>query len=75
MTIKLAKWMRKIHRWIAVPTAIAIPATLIIKALGDSDTGTVLEKIDRVPSIMMLFMAATGVYLFILPYIIRRRRK
>ena len=32
------------------------------------------EKWDKIPSILMLFMAITGAYLFLLPYIVKSRR-
>lgn len=37
MTKTLSKWFRKFHRWIAVPTALAFPAALIIKLVGSEE--------------------------------------
>jgi hypothetical protein len=34
MTKFWSKWFRKFHRWIAVPTALAIPVAVIIKLIG-----------------------------------------
>jgi len=31
----LSKWLRKIHRWIVLPTGLAIPAAVGVKLLGD----------------------------------------
>lgn len=75
MTKILAKWFRKFHRWIAVPTALAIPAALIIKLIGDPKLKGIWEKIDNLPSILMLIMAISGAYLFLLPYIVKGQRK
>ena len=75
MTKFFSKWFRKFHRWIAVPTALAIPAALIIKLVGDPQLVAAWEKFDKIPSILMLIMAISGAYLFLLPYIIKGQRK
>lgn len=75
MTKILAKWLRKIHRWIAVPTALAIPIAFIIKLVDDPQLVATWEKFDKLPSILMLVMALTGAYLILLPYIVRWQRK
>lgn len=75
MTKVFSKWFRKIHRWIAVPTALAIPAALIIKLIGSEEMVATWERLDKVPSILMLVMAITGAYLFLLPYIVKAQRK
>lgn len=75
MTKWLSKWLRKFHRWIAVPTAIAIPAAVIIKLVGDPKLVAAWEKLDKIPSILMLIMALSGAYLFLLPYIVKGQRK
>ena len=75
MTKYLNKWLRKIHRWIAVPTALAIPVAVIIKLLGDPQTVATWERLDKLPSVLMLVMAISGAYLFLLPYIVKGQRK
>ena len=75
MTKVFSKWFRKVHRWIAVPTALAIPAALIIKLVGSEELVANWERLDKVPSILMLVMALTGAYLFLLPYIVKGQRK
>lgn len=75
MTKWLSKWLRKFHRWIAVPTALAIPAALIIKLVGDPKLVAAWEELDKIPSILMLIMALSGAYLFLLPYIVKGQRK
>jgi hypothetical protein len=71
----LNKWFRKIHRWIAVPTALFIPIALMIKLIGSPDAVGFWEKWDKLPSLFMLFMAITGSYLYLLPYIVKAQRK
>jgi hypothetical protein len=71
----LNKWFRKLHRLIAVPTALAIPVAVIIKLLGDPQTVATWERLDKLPSVLMLVMAISGAYLFLLPYIVKGQRK
>lgn len=75
MTKVFAKWLRKFHRWIAVPTALAIPIAFIIKLVGGPQLVAAWEKFDKLPSILMLVMALTGAYLLLLPYIVKWQRK
>ena len=75
MTKFLSKWFRKFHRWIAVPTALAIPAAVIIKLFGDPQIVAAWERLDKIPSILMLIMAISGAYLLLLPHIVRGQRK
>lgn len=75
MTKWLSKWLRKFHRWIAVPTAIAIPAVLILKLVGNEDLMEIWQKLEKIPSILMLIMALSGAYLFLIPYIAKGQRK
>lgn len=58
-----------------MPTALAIPAAVVIKLVGDPKTVSVWEKLDKIPSILMLIMAISGAYLFLLPYIVKEQRK
>ena len=75
MTKTLSKWFRKFHRWIAVPTALFIPLAVIIKLVGDPQIVAAWERLDKIPSILMLVMAISGAYLFLLPYIVKGQRK
>ena len=71
----LSKWLRKIHRWIAVPTALAIPAAVVIKLVGSQTLADLWERWDKIPSLLMLAMAISGAYLFLLPYLVRAQRR
>lgn len=75
MTKFLSKWFRKFHRWIAVPTALLIPVAVIIKLVGSPEAIATWERLDKIPSILMLVMAISGAYLFLLPYIVKGQRK
>jgi len=71
----LSKWLRKIHRWIAVPTALAIPAAVFIKLRGSQELVDLWERWDKIPSLLMLAMAISGAYLFLLPYLVKAQRR
>ena len=75
MTKFLNKWLRKFHRWVAVPTALLIVTAFIIKQFGNSQVVAAWDKIDKIPSLLMLIMAISGSYLFLLPYIAKGQRK
>ena len=74
MTKHLNKWLRRIHRWIAVPTAILIPIAVILKFGGGASPSFPLQ-LERVQSLLMLTLALSGAYLFLIPYISRWKRK
>ncbi|MCI0521813.1 MAG: hypothetical protein L0Z70_16330 [Chloroflexi bacterium] len=75
MTKFLSKWFRQFHRWIAVPTALVIPAAVVIKLVGSPELVAAWERLDKIPSLLMLIMAISGAYLFLLPYIAKGKRK
>jgi len=74
MTKFFNKWTRKIHRWIAVPTAILIPIAVILKFTGDASQHFP-PQIEQFQSILMLFLAISGTYLFLIPYIVKWQRE
>ena len=69
MSASLNKWVRKFHRWFAYPFILLI---LLLIFLRRSETGEVLLRIQQA---MVFVMALTGLYLLLLPYIVKRRRK
>jgi len=73
MTKIFNKWTRKIHRWIAIPTAILIPIAVILKFTGDSSEHFP-PQIEQFQSILMLLLAISGTYLFLIPYIVKWQR-
>ena len=69
MTKFLNKWLRRFHRWLVLPF-IALLLTVIFTrgtSLGDSA--------QRVQSALMLIMAISGAYLWLLPYWAKRQRQ
>ena len=77
MTKFLSKWLRKIHRWLAVPTAILIPVVVILKFTSGSGM-RLPPQLEQVQSLLMLTLVISGSYLFLLPYLakwLRKKRK
>jgi len=58
----LRTYLRKTHRWLALPFAALIP---VIVLLHDSPAGKAIQQSQQ---ILLLVMAVTGVYLFLLPW-------
>lgn len=74
MTKFFNKWLRKTHRWLAVPTAILIPAAIVIKFSGRPEWQVMLKQFESTQSLLMLTLAITGAYLYLLPYITKAQR-
>ncbi|MEW6716744.1 MAG: hypothetical protein AB1345_04475 [Chloroflexota bacterium] len=62
------KYVRKFHRWLALPFIALILAAILLRA---TPAGTSLQRVQQ---ILMLTMAVTGLYLFILRWWTKWRR-
>jgi hypothetical protein len=65
----LNKWLRKLHRWLVLPF-IALLLTVIFArgtTLGDTS--------QRIQAALMIIMAITGAYLYLLPYWTKWQRR
>ncbi|MCP4419564.1 MAG: hypothetical protein GY805_23375 [Chloroflexi bacterium] len=71
----LSKWLRKIHRWLAVPTFILIPTAVILKLTGNGQVMADIPQWEMAQSLLMLFLAISGAYLYYLPYLAKRKRQ
>ncbi len=69
------KWLRKIHRWLAVPTFVLIPTAVILKLTGNGQVMAAIPQWEMIQSLLMLFLAISGAYLYYLPYLTKRKRK
>jgi hypothetical protein len=61
--------VRKFHRWLALPF-VALIITLLLTR--DTSAGFAVQRAQQ---ILMLVMALTGLYLFVLPWWARWRRR
>ena len=73
MTKFFNKWTRIFHRWIALPTLIIIPVAVIAKFTGDG-TEHLPPQIEQFQSILMLLLAISGTYLYLIPYLAKWAR-
>ena len=64
----MSRWVRKIHRWLA----IVFTATVIIAFVGVTQPD--LAWLYYLPLAPLALMLITGLYLFVLPYVGKRRR-
>jgi heme A synthase len=62
------KWVRQIHRWLAVTFTVTVVATFV--ALAQDDPLVWVSYLPLLPLALLLF---SGLYLFVLPYVTRRR--
>lgn len=69
------KWLRKTHRWLAVPTFILIPTAVILKLTGNGALMASFPQWEMMQSLLMLFLAISGAYLYFLPFLTKRKRQ
>jgi hypothetical protein len=63
------QWVRQIHRWLAIVFTLTVIANFVAIAMGE-----VPMWITYSPLPPLLFMLLTGLYMFALPYMAKRRR-
>lgn len=61
-------WIRRIHRWLAVAFTLAVIATSIALAQDQP-----IAWMSYTPLFPLGLLFLTGVYMFVLPYIAKRR--
>ena len=61
-------WVRQVHRWLAIAFTATVVANFAAMALGEPPPWVVYAPL--LPLFLLLF---TGLYLFVLPYAVRRR--
>lgn len=65
----LNKWFRKFHRWLALPFTTLLVTVIFAR-------GTILgDTVQRVQAVLMIIMAITGLYLYLLPYWVKWQRQ
>ena len=61
----MSKWIRQIHRWVAIAFTLTVIANFIDLARGGGNPPTWITYSPLVP---LAFLVFTGLYLFVLPY-------
>ena len=62
------KWVRQIHRWLSIVFTLTVIANFITIAQGKPTNWVTYSPL---PPLALLLL--TGLYLFVLPYVTRRR--
>ncbi|MDO9301356.1 MAG: hypothetical protein Q7T89_08230 [Anaerolineales bacterium] len=57
----LNKWLRKLHRWMVLPFVALLLTVIFARGTTLGDTA------QRLQSALMIIMAITGTYLYLLP--------
>ncbi|MGC5051647.1 hypothetical protein ACLQ2S_09385 [Micromonospora sp. DT48] len=61
-------WIRQIHRWLAIVFTVTVIVTFV--ALAQEDPIVWISYLPLLPLALLMF---TGLYLFVLPYVVKRR--
>ena len=61
----MSKWIRQIHRWVAIAFTLTVIANFIDLARGGGNPPT---WVTYSPLLPLAFLVLTGLYLFVLPY-------
>ena len=66
--VQMSKWIRQFHRWTSVVFTLAVVATTI--ALMQKEP---IAWMSYVPLLPLALLFVTGLYLFVRPYLAKRR--
>jgi heme A synthase len=64
------KWIRQFHRWLAIAFTVTVIVTFV--ALAQEDPVVWVSFVPLLPLALLLF---SGLYLFALPYLTKRRSR
>ena len=64
----MSKWIRQFHRWVSAAFVLTVIATTI--ALAQKEP---IVWMSYAPLLPLALLAITGIYLFALPYMAKRR--
>ena len=68
--MNLSVLVRQIHRWVSIIFTVTVIANFVALSQG----GTPPPWVTYAPLLPLALLLFTGLYLFVLPYILRRRR-
>jgi cellulose synthase/poly-beta-1,6-N-acetylglucosamine synthase-like glycosyltransferase len=69
VALSLSAWIRQIHRWLAIAFTLTVIANFVAMARG-----AVPAWITYSPLLPLFLLMFTGLYMFALPYVAKRRR-
>lgn len=68
MSTSSNNWIRQIHRWLSIAFTLTVVANFVARAQGEPTAW-----ITYSPLLPLALLLLTGLYLFVLPYAIKRR--
>lgn len=66
----MSKWIRQFHRWISILFVATIAITTIALAQPEP-----IVWVSYIPLVPLFLLLATGLYMFVLPYVQRWRAR
>lgn len=67
--MSFSQWMRQIHRWLAIVFTLTVIANIVVMTQGQPPMWIVYSPLPP-----LFLMMATGLYMFALPCMARRRK-
>ncbi len=67
----MSYWIRQIHRWVSIAFTLTVIANFIALALRHGKQPPAWVTYSPLPPLAVLLF--TGLYLFVLPYLLKRR--
>jgi hypothetical protein len=64
-------WIRQIHRWVSIAFTLTVIANFVAQAMGGGQQPP--PYITYAPLLPLFILLFTGLYLFALPYLAKRR--
>jgi hypothetical protein len=64
------KWVRQIHRWLSIAFTVAVIVNIVAVS-----TGTYAAWVGLLAVLPLALLLFTGLYLFVLPYVTKWRRR
>ena len=65
-----SKWIRQFHRWVSIAFTMTVIANIVALSTGE---GQPPDWITYSPLLPLALLLLTGLYLFALPYLLKRR--
>jgi ABC-type polysaccharide/polyol phosphate export permease len=67
--LNLNAWIRQTHRWVSIAFTVVVAAIFVTLGLGEQPA----QWVYYLPLLPLAVLAATGLYMFVLPYVARGR--
>ncbi|MGD9979546.1 MAG: hypothetical protein AB7H66_03315 [Hyphomonadaceae bacterium] len=67
----MSRFVRQFHRWIAIVFTLGVIVNTVVIFTGDGEPAFWVYLLALIPLFLLLI---TGLYLFVLPYVLKARR-